>query len=243
MSESKKTIQARDQWIRLYQQTQNAGLVCRRCGISRPTLRKWWCRFQQHGNEGLLSHSRRPSNSPKRKLDSPKEALIIDLRLKRKIGPQLAELLRLHNCRLSTSTIWKVLRRNHAKPLQRRRDTKPKRYSRKVPGECVQLDTRKIAPGIYQYTAVDDCTRLRVLGIYPRRTAKNSVHFLEERLLHELPFPIQRIQTDRGGEFFGTSFQTALRRHCIKFRPNRPRAPHLNGKVERSQQTDERSFG
>ena len=168
----------------------------------------------------------------------------MDLRLKRKLGPQLiqAELLRLHNCRLSTSTIWKVLHRNHAKLLQRRRDTKPKRYSRKVPGECVQLDTRKIAPGIYQYTAVDDCTRLRVLGIYPRRTARNSVHFLEERLLHEFPFPIQRIQTDRGGEFFGTSFQTALRRHCIKFRPNRPRAPHLNGKVERSQQTDEMEF-
>jgi transposase-like protein len=132
VSESKQTIQARQQWIKLYQQTQNAGLVCRRCGISRPTLRKWWHRFQQHGEEGLLSHSRRPSNSPKRKLDSPKEALIIDLRLKRKLGPQLiqAELLRLHNCRLSTATIWKVLRRNHAKPLQRRRATKPKRYSR-----------------------------------------------------------------------------------------------------------------
>jgi len=114
----------------------------------------------------------------------------MDLRLKRKLGPQLiqAELLRLHNCRLSTSTIWKVLHRNHAKLLQRRRDTKPKRYSRKVPGESVQLDTRKIAPGIYQYTAVEDCTRLRLLGIYPRRTARNSVHFLEERLLHEFPF-------------------------------------------------------
>jgi hypothetical protein len=112
-------------------------------------------------------------------------------------------LLPLHNCWLSTSTIWKVLRRNQAKPPQRRRCAKPKRFSRKVPGECVQLDTRKIARGIYQYTAVDDCTRLRVLGIYPRRTAKNSVHFLEECLLHEFPFPIQRIQTDRGGEFFG----------------------------------------
>jgi len=53
-----------------------------------------------------------------------------------------------------------------------------------VPGECVQVDTRKIAPGIYQYTAVDDRTRLRVLGIYPRRTAKNSAHFLEERMIH-----------------------------------------------------------
>src|ERR1044072_1195383 len=45
-------------WIRLYEQVGNAGLVCRRCGISRPTLRKWWRRFQQHGDKGLSSKSR-----------------------------------------------------------------------------------------------------------------------------------------------------------------------------------------
>ena len=37
-------------------------------------------------------------------------------------------------------------------------------------------------------------------------------------------------------------FQETLQRYCIKFRPNRPRAPHLNGKVERSQQTDWMEF-
>jgi transposase InsO family protein len=57
-------------------------------------------------------------------------------------------------------------------------------------------------------------------------------------MIEEFPFPIQRVQTDRGGEFFGMAFQEALQHYCIKFRPNRPRAPHLNGKVERSQQTD-----
>jgi len=31
------------------------------------------------------------------------------------------------------------------------------------------------APGTYQYTAIDDCTRVRVLAIYPRRTAANSL--------------------------------------------------------------------
>ncbi|WP_435370220.1 helix-turn-helix domain-containing protein, partial [Acinetobacter indicus] len=25
----------------------DAGLVCRRCGISRPTLRKWWKRYSE----------------------------------------------------------------------------------------------------------------------------------------------------------------------------------------------------
>jgi transposase InsO family protein len=53
-----------------------------------------------------------------------------------------------------------------------------------------------------------------------------------------MPFPIQRLQTDRGGEFFALSFQAALREYAIKLRPIPPRSPHLNGKVERSQQTD-----
>jgi len=88
----------------------------------------------------------------------------------------------------------------------------------------------KIIEGRFQYTAIDDCTRLRVLGLYPWRTAINAVHFLENRMPEGFPFPIQRIQTDRGAEFFGATFQDTLRRLCIKFRPNRPRAPHLNAK-------------
>ncbi len=30
--------------------------------------------------------------------------------------------------------------------------------------------------------------------------------------------------------------------HGIKFRPNKPGSPHLNGKVERSQKTDKSEF-
>jgi transposase InsO family protein len=100
----------------------------------------------------------------------------------------------------------------------------------------------QIRRGLFQFTAVDDCSRMRVLGLYARRTAKNAVSFLEERVLEEFPFPVQRIQADRGAEFFGMAFQRALRRHKIKFRPIPPRSPHLNGKVERSQQTDRIEF-
>ncbi len=53
-----------------------------------------------------------------------------------------------------------------------------------------------------------------------------------------MPFAIQRIQTDRGKEFFAYCFQEKLREYSIKFRPIKPRSPHLNGKVERSHQTD-----
>ena len=70
-----------------------------------------------------------------------------------------------------------------------------------IPGDRVQLDTCKIAPGYYQYTAVDDCTRYRVLEIFRRRTATSTLTFLE-RVLEQTPFPLQRIQTDRGRELF-----------------------------------------
>jgi hypothetical protein len=57
-----------------------------------------------------------------------------------------------------------------------------------------------------------------------------------------MPFPLQRIQTDRGQEFFAYQFQQKLREYAIKFRPIKPRSPHLNGKVERSQKTDWEEF-
>jgi transposase InsO family protein len=110
------------------------------------------------------------------------------------------------------------------KPKRRERY---KRYSRETPGDRVQMDTMKIAPGVYQYTAVDDCSRFRVLGIYPRRTARTTLLFLD-RVIEEMPFAIQRIQTDRGGEFFAEVVQRRLMQECIKFRPIPPRSPHLN---------------
>jgi transposase InsO family protein len=46
----------------------------------------------------------------------------------------------------------------------------------------------------------------------------------------------------QGTEFFNYEFQEALAVNFIKFRPIKPRSPHLNGKVERSQQTDKEEF-
>src|SRR3954468_24824541 len=99
----------------------------------------------------------------------------------------------------------------------------------------------QIAPALYQYTAIDDCTRIRVLALYKRRSAANSLLFLE-KVIEEFPFPIQRIQTDRGREFFAYAFQEKLIEYGIRFRPLKPASPHLNGKVERSQRTDLEEF-
>ncbi len=105
----------------------------------------------------------------------------------------------------------------------------------------MQIDVCKVAPGIYHYAAIDDCSRYKVLGIYPRRTAANTIKFLE-RVVEEMPFPIQRIQTDRGREFFAYKVQEWMQQYCIKFRLIKPYSPHLNGKVERGHKTDLQEF-
>ena len=216
---------------------------CVRCGISRPTLRKWLRRYRDAGEEDLRSQSRRPLNSPNRKVSQSDRATILRLRAEHKGARRIQNELRLHGQReLSLATIHKVLWEASVKPLVRsRRPAHPKRYSRPVAGDRVQMDTMKIARGVYQYTAIDDCSRLRVLAVYPRRNACNALLFLH-RVIEEMPLPIQRIQTDRGGEFFAESVQRRLMSECIKFRPIPPRSPHLNGKVERSQLTDLNEF-
>jgi transposase InsO family protein len=98
------------------------------------------------------------------------------------------------------------------------------------------MDTCKIAPSLYQYTAIDDCTRYQVLALFPRRNAESTLEFFE-KAIEEMPFPVQRIQTDRGGEFFAQKVQKRLLEYHIKFRPTKPGSPHLNGKVERAQKT------
>ena len=231
---------ARLGWIKLYEEVGDAGVVCRRCGISRPTLRKRWRRHRAEGEAGLEMRSRRPHRSPHRKVLEREEALILRLRRERKLGIKRLrnELIRQHGLKLALDTIHKVLVRHGENRLEPPRPKRKgtRRYSRPVPGDRVQMDTCKIAPGLYQYTAIDDCSRWQVLGLYPRRTAANTLAFLD-RVAAGMPFPVQRVQTDRGQEFFAYEVQGRLRERRIKFRPTRPRSPHLNGKVERAQRT------
>ena len=209
-------------WVQLYLDTHDSGLVCRRCGISRPTLRKWVRRHDEQGLAGLQDQSRRPHRSPNAKVGEQEQSWILDLRKSRKLGARRIqnELHREQGCSLGLATIHKALIRHNVKPLKRH---------------------RKIAPGIYQYTAVDDCSRYRVLGVFSRRTAANTLTFLDQ-VFEEMPFPIQRFQTDRGREFFAVKVQEKMMENGIKFRPNKPGSPHLNGKVERSQKTDKNEF-
>ena len=170
-----REIRKRLTWVGMCKETDNGGLVCRRCGISRPTLRQWWRWYQTEGTEGLRSRSRRPKTSRTRKVFEKDVNRILTLRSKRKLGARRiqSELLRQYEFRLNLATIHKVLVKNQVKPLVRlRREEHHKRYSRPISGDRVQMDTCKIAKGLYQYTTVDDCTRLQGSGLVPEENCR-----------------------------------------------------------------------
>ena len=92
----------------------------------------------------------------------------------------------------------------------------------------------------FQYTAIDDATRIRALKIYEKHTQENAISFLDY-VVGKFPFRIQTIRTDNGHEF-----QVKFHWHVLDLGMDhvyiKPRTPRLNGKVERSQSTDQQEF-
>ena len=83
-------------WVQFYKKTDTFSLTSRRCGISRPTLRKWVSRYQESGLEGLLDRSRRPKHCRHDKMNAQNRLWIGQLR-QRRLGSRRvqSELLRL----------------------------------------------------------------------------------------------------------------------------------------------------
>jgi len=92
----------------------------------------------------------------------------------------------------------------------------------------------------YQFTAIDDCTRIRVLRVYRRNDQKTAIQFLDY-LLERLPFAVESIQTDNGAEF-QTGFHWHVLDRGIRHVYIKPATPRLNGKVERSHRIDSEEF-
>ena len=140
----------------------------------------------------------------------------------------------------------------------------PKPYKEaKFPGEKVQIDVKVVPKScipeeararglrLYQYTAIDECTRLRYLGGFVEQSTYSSYCFLKD-LIKRFPFRICKVQTDNGFEFTKrfskakpgdeTMFEQLLREEGIEHQKIRPYTPRHNGKVERSHRKDNEYF-
>lgn len=103
----------------------------------------------------------------------------------------------------------------------------------------------------YQYTAIDECTRLVFREMYDEHSTYSSKDFLK-KLIEAFPFPIREIQTDNGTEWTNallvknathkTQFEQYLEDNEIIYHRIRVATPRHNGKVERQHRTDEKRF-
>lgn len=122
------------------------------------------------------------------------------------------------------------------------------RYEKQVPGHHVQVDVkflhledsegRKVRR--FQYTAIDDATRIRALRVYDKHTQANAIDFIDH-VVERFPFRIHTVRTDNGHEF-QTKFHWHVEDQGIRHVSMKPASPNLNGKVERSHLTDKLEF-
>jgi transposase InsO family protein len=233
--------------------TGNVALTCRYYGISRQVFYRWLRRYQAEGVAGLRDRSKRPLHCP-HETSSEVVGKIIYLRTNYHFGPAKISmyLKRYHDIEISNSGVWRILKRVDLSRLPayqryQRHDRKWKRYEKPQPGHAVQIDVKFIAPlaasskkKYYQFTAIDDCTRIRVLRIYGQLNQKTAIQFADY-VLDKLPFRVEAIQTDNGSEF-QTAFHWHLADRGIRHIYIKPATPRLNGKVERSHRIDGEEF-
>lgn len=164
----------------------------------------------------------------------------------------------LHHYSRSVSSLYRVMRSLHMfsdKKSRKKRENKPY-HTPTTPGEKIQMDVKYLpkqclvgslkGTKLYQYTAIDETTRLRYIAFYEEHSTYSSTCFLEA-CIKFFPFKIQCVQTDNGYEFTNrlTSdkkalFEEALTLNDISFHPIRPATPRHNGKVERSHREDQK---
>jgi len=230
----------------------NVARTCRHFGISRQAYYRWKRRFEAQRKASLWSRTSRPNRSP---TATPREVVgkILYLRQHYHFGPgKIADYMRrFHQQSLAVSSVHRILLRHGMNRLptsqkHRARARRWQRYEKPQPGFRLQLDVKFLEriPGthrrFYQFTAIDDCTRLRVLKVYDSCNQGTAIRFIDD-VLRRLPFRVLVVQTDNGAEF-QSRFHWHLDALDIRHVYIRPRTPHLNGKVERSHRIDDQEF-
>jgi hypothetical protein len=115
-------------------------------------------------------------------------------------------LARYHGIKISSGGVYNVLKRyglNRLPDRQHKRSIATIRYEKQVPGHHVQVDVKfldfKTEAGrkvrYFQYTAIDDATRIRALKIYERHTQQNAIDFVDY-VIAKFPFRINTVRTD-----------------------------------------------
>lgn len=226
----------------------------------------FWLRRYDGSLQSLAARSRRPRSHPRQ--HRPEELkLITDMR-RRSPSLGLVEFW----CRLRDRgyvrhivSLYRVMRRMHLVRKPSPKPYKPKPYTPMTyPGEKLQFDVKFVPASccpnrlpretFYQYTAIDEFSRLRFLMGFKEQSSYSSAVFLLAAVdfYRKHGITIRCVQTDNGSEFtnkFGRSsvpkpnlFEITAANLGIVHKTIRPFTPRHNGKVERSHREDQKRF-
>lgn len=234
-------------------------------GVSLSSVKRWCARYDGTW-ESLKPKSRRPHSHPQQHTKKEERQIRNSFRKHyERYGWDgvYSDLLRKGYTRSYSGMVYA------AKRVGLKEQKEPKKKSRefrkypelKEPGEKVQIDVKEVpynclrgavlrdGKHLYQWTAIDECTRIRFVYGFDEHTPENSVKFLK-MLVKVFPFKIKTIQTDNGVEFTYKyisddkicPFDKALNQLGIHHKLIPARTPWHNGKVERSHRNDQRYF-
>jgi len=215
--------------------------------------------------ESLRPKSKRPHYHPNQHTEAELK-LIQDLRRR---NPDLGMIELWHRLRKRGYTrcpesLFRVLQRlGLMKAEKSKKKYSPKPYEQMTrPGERVQIDVKVVPRSclantterLFQYTAIDEYSRLRFLGAYSEQSTYSSADFLRNAAVwfRRRGVRVECIQTDNGFEFTNrfsnskrgilTLFETTAAKLGIRHKLIRPYTPRHNGKVERSHREDQKRF-
>ena len=216
--------------------------------------------------ESLENRTRRPHSHPKQQ-NREEIKLVRDMRRR---NPQLGLMefwfkLRARGYKRHYVSLYRLMMRMSLfiRAEHQKQKYIPKPYEQMShPGERVQIDVKWVPAEcivgnknrkFYQYTAIDEYSRLRYLGAFEEANTYTSMQFLNEAVawFARREIKIECVQTDNGTEFTKrllrtrdeenlTLFESRLQSLGIRHKYIRPYTPRHNGKVERSHREDQK---
>lgn len=262
MSKSITQDMAYRQSLMKYAEKYGVGRASRKYNRARSYIYFWKARWDGTV-QSLACQSRRPHHHPSE--HTPEELkLIRDMRRRNpNLGlPELWHRLRKRGYSRRLESLFRVLRRlGLSPPPPKAEPYKPKPYEQMTyPGQRVQIDVKVVPQAcisdpqlhLFQYTALDEFSRMRFLWAYEEQSTYSSADFLERavRWFKRRGVTVECIQTDNGFEFTNrysnsmrdltTLFEAAAQKLGIRHKLIRPYTPRHNGKVERSHREDQK---
>ena len=236
--------------------------------IARKTVYRW-VRKYDGTIKSLADKSRRPHSNPKAHTEEEIK-LIKNYKYKNKDTGLVVLWVKLRKAgyKRSITSLYRMMIKQgvYKKAPSKKKVYEPKAYQQMThPGERVQVDVKYVpskclteeikerGERYYQYTAIDEYTRLRVIWFAKENSTYESKNFIDV-IVKKFPFKIEEVQTDNGFEFTNrlnankakryekTLFEARLKELGIKHKYIKPYTPRHNGKVERSHRKDQERF-